>query len=171
MIYKFKAGIFNGCDPQKVGETLEQIRITNGGKLKTEDVVLAAADSESPLHPAFTWDDTQAAHRWRLSEAQYLVRHVVVIAAEDAAPQKAFYHVVLTEENQSGDSFYQSHSVLAQNPKQYAAALREVIGDLAGAEASLERLQRLAPRPNRVAVRRATEQVAAAHKTLVSQSP
>ena len=44
------------------------------GVLTPEVVVEEAADPQSPLHGRFTWDDTEAARKWRLHEASQLLR-------------------------------------------------------------------------------------------------
>lgn len=172
MIYKFQTHFKTaGLDPQVIGETLEKVRISHDGKLTSEDVVLEARNETSPLHSWFTWDDSEAAHQWRMAEAQRLVRCVLVVTEPTASPQKAFYSIIMPDEDGGSERFYQSHAVIAKDPNQYASALRIIIGDLAGAEASLERLQRLAPSSNRIAVRRATDCVTEAHKTLMAQTP
>ena len=44
------------------------------GLLTEEGMVEEAADPSNPLHKHFTWDDTKAAHKWRLEEARLLIR-------------------------------------------------------------------------------------------------
>jgi len=48
------------------------------GVLTPGIVVSEAANPEHPLHARFEWDDTQAAERWRLNQAQALIRSVNV---------------------------------------------------------------------------------------------
>jgi len=49
-----------------------------GGRIAPADVVAAARAPESPLHGFFEWDDSEAAHRYRLDQARSLIRRVVV---------------------------------------------------------------------------------------------
>lgn len=52
---------------------LESIE-NNKGQI-TPDVLLETARSEdSSLHNKFTWDDSEAAEKWRLEEARYLIK-------------------------------------------------------------------------------------------------
>jgi hypothetical protein len=52
-------------------------RLEDGhGRLVPEDVVEAAREPSSPLHGYFTWDDTEAAARYRLDQARTLIRSV-----------------------------------------------------------------------------------------------
>lgn len=48
------------------------------GALTPENVVRAAEHPDHPLHNRFTWDNTEAAARWRLHEAANLIRSVKV---------------------------------------------------------------------------------------------
>jgi hypothetical protein len=60
-----------------IEKELRKIYEDNG--VLTPDVVLEAAQEPShPLHSKFDWDDTVAAHRWRLSQASHLIRNVKV---------------------------------------------------------------------------------------------
>lgn len=55
----------------------ELLRLYNrDGKLTAEQVVSEATDPSSPLHGAFEWDDSMAAHRFRLDQARDLIRRV-----------------------------------------------------------------------------------------------
>lgn len=48
----------------------------SSGELLPEDVVKSARDPESPLHAYFEWDDTEAAHKYRMSQARGLIRRL-----------------------------------------------------------------------------------------------
>lgn len=86
MIYQFRPGFRVAGDAQQVGETLERLRIRHGGQLAPRHVIAAASRDGSPLHQYFEWDDTEAARKYRLSQAAYLIRAVVVVAAPDEQP-------------------------------------------------------------------------------------
>lgn len=55
-----------------------QALLNEHGVLSPALVVEAAADPDHELHDRFTWDDTEAAHRYRLVEAGVLIRSVKV---------------------------------------------------------------------------------------------
>lgn len=62
------------------------------GSLTPEAVIEAAKDPASPLHDAFTWDDGQAAIKFRLYEARKLISSVrVVISTEQRTVTSVFY--------------------------------------------------------------------------------
>jgi len=47
------------------------------GVLRPVDVVLFAKNEKTALHKIFVWDDTRAAHLYRLQQARYTIRIVV----------------------------------------------------------------------------------------------
>lgn len=63
------------------------------GVLTPEVVVAEAADPEHPLHSRFTWDDTEAASKWRLHEAGQLLRVTFRPDPEKASDLRAFMAV------------------------------------------------------------------------------
>lgn len=64
---------------QEVGVELGRIWKANREVL-TPEIVLKNAQSEtSPIHHCFTWDDSEAAQKCRLIEAQMLIRSIKVI--------------------------------------------------------------------------------------------
>lgn len=95
MIYQFKVGCRLTIDPQTSGERLESLRKKNDGRLTPEVIVADAEEDASPLHPAFEWDDTVAAHSFRLDQARHLSRSIVIIrdAQPDAKPIRAFVNI------------------------------------------------------------------------------
>jgi len=80
---------------QEIGERLSKIRQQHQGRLTPEAVLDDASDEASPLHPAFVWDDTEAAHRFRIQQAGQIIRAVVVVveSAEKVGPVRAFVSV------------------------------------------------------------------------------
>lgn len=61
-----------------VKEELLKIHAAHG-ELRPEVIVLEATQADHPLHSYFTWDESEAAHRFRLIEAQTMIRQVKVI--------------------------------------------------------------------------------------------
>lgn len=69
--------LVNRKDLPTVVRTLRAIE-KQQGILTPETVVLNAKAEDSPLHKYFTWDDTDAAERWRQEEARKLIQSVNV---------------------------------------------------------------------------------------------
>jgi hypothetical protein len=60
---------------------LKRIAKCNGGVLTAEAVVEAARNVHNPLHSSFTWDNTEAAIKWRLHQARNIILRVKVEVA------------------------------------------------------------------------------------------
>ena len=80
---------------QEVAQRLREIYLRDGEDLNERAVVQDAADPTSPLHTYFEWDGTEAAARYRLSQAASLIRkvRVTVIRGPASAPirGRAYY--------------------------------------------------------------------------------
>lgn len=63
------------------------------GLLRPDEVVREASDPESPLHPYFTWDDSEAAEKHRRNEARDLIRSVEVLILTESRTVKAVGYV------------------------------------------------------------------------------
>ena len=66
------------ADIELVRQELQKIAAQKDGYISPEDVVVAARIPESPLHDRFLWDDSEAAHRFRLVQAGMLLRRVKI---------------------------------------------------------------------------------------------
>lgn len=82
--YKWKAGAHLKINAKLAGSELERIRTKHNGRLTPNDVLEEAKARNSPLHKAFEWDDTEAAHKFRIQQASYLIRSIEVVVV----PQK-----------------------------------------------------------------------------------
>lgn len=67
-------------------EALKAIAARDGGLLRPQAVVDEARSEDSPLHGAFCWDDTEAARKYRLIQAQELIRSFRVEMETDGKP-------------------------------------------------------------------------------------
>ena len=61
-----------------IADRLARITKRNHGVLTPDAVLEDAQKEDSPLHDQFTWDDSEAAHQWRLEQARTLIRSVRV---------------------------------------------------------------------------------------------
>lgn len=99
--YAFKPRITFPIDAQTAGEALERVKGHNSGDLTPEAVVEAAKDKRNPLHAVFEWDDSKAAHEYRLQQAGVLIRSVVVTVSR-ALPASEAVDVRVTDTSRSG---------------------------------------------------------------------
>lgn len=69
-------------DALKIGKRLAKLE-GPGGELSPVVIVEDARDPKSPLHGEFEWDDTEAAHQYRLDQARYIFRAVEMVWEEE----------------------------------------------------------------------------------------
>jgi hypothetical protein len=83
----------NAEQREAVRARLEEIAERTGGRLTPEDAIMDARDPESPLHPHFTWDESEAAHKQRLYEARTLIRSVRVTTVVNQTVMRTIAYV------------------------------------------------------------------------------
>lgn len=87
-------------------EAVQELRsIENrAGRLTPEQVVNAASDESSALHACFTWDDSEAAAKWRLDEAREIIRSVRIetVIEERTIRSVGYVHDPKQDQNVAG---------------------------------------------------------------------
>jgi hypothetical protein len=121
---------------------LERIRLEHGGLLKPADVVAAAVPKKSILHDLFTWDDTEAAAKFRLVEAQRIIRVVVTVVKEDHEPVRAY--VSLLKDRDDGNGYRHVLDVLKSDDDR-EDMLKTAMAELQAFKRKYQRLSELAP--------------------------
>lgn len=77
-IYQWKAGHRFMVDAQVIGETVASLAEARGGSLAPGDLVEHARSPNSPAHKLFEWDDSVAAHQYRVATARMVIGALVV---------------------------------------------------------------------------------------------
>ena len=87
-----------------VVSALRSIAEKHDGVLKAEDVIEAARPVKSPLHSKFTWDDSEAAAKYRLIEARELIRTTIqyIDVSGEQQPFRVFCSLTPDRENDGG---------------------------------------------------------------------
>ncbi len=93
--------------PSKIRDTtvieeLKRLSKIHGGLLSPEVVVREAAEEKSPLHDYFTWDDDEAAQRWRIHEARRLINVCVEIIDDGKKNKEVNVFVSLKSDREEG---------------------------------------------------------------------
>ncbi len=143
--YKFRPGhhLPARLDPNKIGETLERLSTKHDG-LTPAKVVAAARRETSPLHRAFTWDDSEAARKLREHEARQLIRSVVIIDI-DRVEHLQFTHVTRVVEGEAGkENVYLPTIRVVADHDLFTDALGKAITRISEAQRQVVDLQQVA---------------------------
>ncbi|MCD8190702.1 MAG: hypothetical protein LUD78_10930 [Clostridiales bacterium] len=134
---KWKTGwatLHHNADAQKVADEILSI----GENVSPEEIVEKAKDEATELHKCFTWDDTEAAQKWRVHEARQIVCHLVV---ENDKPQavetRAFYRA-------EGNG-YKPTSLIIRREDEYTALVNRAMQDLQAFRRRYESITELEP--------------------------
>ena len=145
----WKHGTQHKVDAELAHQAIEAVRKRNNGEASAEAVVKAAAAKRNPLHPEFTWDDSQAAHEHRLDQARRLVGHLVVVRGELATdrPQRV-YEVIRKKDpaqgRQRAKHVYRTTTDIMADPEMRAELLGRALRELISIRNRFRDLQELA---------------------------
>ena len=117
--YEFK---FHGADAQKVYEEIKSI----GPSATPEQIVDKGRDKKTELHRCFTWDDAEAAEKWRKEEARAITHHLR-IRKEDQEEVKTMPRIFVKTAESEG---YRSIEFVVKNDDEYQQLLQRALGEL-----------------------------------------
>lgn len=109
--------------------------------LKADAVVARARDETSALHSFFEWDDSEAAEKYRLSQASGLIRMAVTVLPGSNEPIRAL--VSLSTDQTHGGGYRRIKDVM-NDPQQRAVLLQGALAELRMIERKYKHLQELA---------------------------
>lgn len=87
MVYKWKSGSRIKGNAQKSGELFEQLAATEEG-LTAETLLTANIPENAPLHGDYEWEDSEAAHQWRLHQSRNFINSLVTVLQENTETEK-----------------------------------------------------------------------------------
>lgn len=102
MKIRWKQGYRGSADVDLVHTELEAIR-QRDGHISPEAVLRQACADDNPMHEEFIWDDSEAAHAYRLEQARSLIRSIEVVYEDAPTKVVRAYSVV------SAPPEYQTH--------------------------------------------------------------
>lgn len=119
--YKFKADAQKCADEiMKICEELESAT--------PQQILEKARDSNTELHKCFTWDDTEAAEKWRITEARSVVRNLKIVEVKpDKEPEPTTIRVFYKTDNESG---YKPTKLILKKPDEYKALVERCRSEL-----------------------------------------
>ena len=112
------------ADPEKVFNEILAI----GEEATPAQIVEAAKDESSELHKCFTWDDTEAADKWRLFEARQVARLLVTYTEDDEEEKEPIR--LLHKPDRDSDTGYKQTALIVLNADEYKALLRQAKAEL-----------------------------------------
>lgn len=103
------------CEGDRIAEELKRLAAANGGLLMPQHVVTAARPETSVLHGEFTWDDGEAAERYRLWEARQLIRVHVQVEPVGQKDVETRVFVSLTPDRGNGGGYRLTTAVMSND--------------------------------------------------------
>ena len=127
-------------------EALKEIARRGGGLLRPAAVVEAAKDEESPLHGAFEWDDGEAAQKYRLLQAQTLIRSFKVEIERNGQTHTVpvFIGISTDRTGEKSDNPYRLLEQVTKKPDLMRIAVQDALDQLEALRNKYAHLQELA---------------------------
>lgn len=126
-----------------IQNALKEIYISEGGILRPETVVRYASNPDSSLHSCFTWDDTAAAHQWRLNQARQLIK-VNVEMLPGANKAYSVFVSLSRDRTQAGGGYRLAVDVLSSTELR-DEMVEQALSEFKAVRAKYERLRELIP--------------------------
>lgn len=133
MTYQWKVPGIMPVDAQTAGNELQRI-YERDGVIEPETVVAESQTPSAPLHSCFEWDDAKAAHKYRITQAQNIIRAIVVVDEAKQPETRAFVNV---------QREYHPVSVVVRNPEKREILLQNALNELRWFERKYNTLQEL----------------------------
>lgn len=127
-------------------EALMLIAKRNDGMLTPAAVIDSARSPKSVLHGAFTWDDTEAAAKWRVLEAQRLIRRFRIEFEVDAGGRVShpvFINLSCDRHDAAERNVYRLTGEVAKDGDLMACAVKDALDELKAVEARHRHLAQL----------------------------
>lgn len=141
MTYQWRTGFQSAFKVEPDQARAELMKIREREEILTAETVLNnAANPNSALHPCFEWDDNKAAHRYRLQQANQLLRAIEVVYEDQELPVNAF---TLAKPEEGPQQYYPTE-YLVSKPDLFADGVKRLRAEMLSAVNSLRRLEQLA---------------------------
>lgn len=121
MTYQWKVPGIMPVDAQTAGNELQRI-YERDGVIEPETVVEESESPSAPLHSCFEWDNEKAAHKYRITQAQGIIRAIVAVDETKKNPETRAFVSVQRE--------YQPISVVIRNPEKRDVLLKNALDEL-----------------------------------------
>lgn len=128
-----------------IREELELIRDTHNGRLPPEAVIEFARDENTTLHSEFEWDDTEAAHQFRLEQARRIIRlNINVLPTEGGNVRVPMYVSLVSDRVRNGGGYRTLNDVMSDEDMR-EQFLTQALDEFQRVRRKYETLRELAP--------------------------
>jgi len=127
-----------------IKDELTQIYNEHNGRVPPEAVVEFARDENTALHAEFEWDDTEAAHQFRLEQARKIIRLNIEVLETPNGNVRMPVFVSLVSDRRGGGG-YRALTDVMSNAEMRAQLLQQAIDELQRVRRKYESLRELAP--------------------------
>lgn len=111
---------------------LAKVYTDNGGELTPDAVVETATPERSPLHTYFEWNNGVAGHKYRLLQAQELIRSVRIVYSETRSGPKTIREYTSTyEAGESKPGVYKRTEEVVRDDISYTTLVRQMEREIA----------------------------------------
>lgn len=114
-----------GADAQKCYEEILEI-CDDFDSASPQAILEKARDESSELHKCFTWDDTEAAEKWRINEARLVARQLVIKEVE-VPKDRPEVRLLFKTDNESG---YKPTHIIVKQEDEYKKLLERAWAEL-----------------------------------------
>lgn len=122
----------NGADAEKVHREILRLKQKNQNTVSPKVMVDAARKPTNPMHSLFEWDDSEAAEKYRVSQAQHIMRALQVIYVE--APKQPMRAFEIISKKRPGDSktvtLYGTSEEACADPDVHARLVADAVREL-----------------------------------------
>lgn len=123
---------------------MEALFQQNQGTLTPRQVLEYASNPETALHTAFTWDDTEAADKYRVFEARALIRRTFVVMEVPGSNEERRVHMAISLPQDRGGVGYRLMSNALGDPELRDQMIRAAMRELQSFRKKYAELQELA---------------------------
>lgn len=127
---------------KKCLDELDSISKRHGGILRPADVIAYAKNPSTALNSHFTWDDNEAARRFRLEQARAVIQVAVTILP--GTSKKFRIYVSMRDDRGKGGGGYRTLLTVLGDKEKRALLLAEALDDFDRWQAKYETLKELA---------------------------
>jgi hypothetical protein len=134
-----------GIKVEVAHDAIMDIKQKHGGTVSPDAIVEEASDKKHVLHKLFTWDNSVAAHKYRLQEAGSLLRAIEITYSELPQQPRRAFEVTLKKRSGSDSqrTVYATAEEAAADPATHSALIAEAVRTLMAWRSRFRYLQEL----------------------------